>query len=247
MNESAAYEGYKKKLEGICDENHLIYTLSVQGYPITLTIKPVQGLEEQMTLLAMADEKPFNNPDATITFIMEDGVLTYKMSERFTIGDALFNKIKNLFKKLHFCYLMMFHRDVTEKGLLSVPYEPTHPEETNEKLTETLEEPDDEEDAEDPADTETPDFPDDLMEADAADKSGSEGLTRMEWLVKSATDYVRQTGKCFLPDLQRKFTLGYSEAARLIEALEDAGVVGDPAPGGGRTVLPFDEEGENND
>lgn len=241
MNESAAYEGYKKKLEGICDENHLIYTLSVQGYPITLTIKPVQGLEEQMTLLAMADEKPFNNPDATITFIMEDGVLTYKMSERFTIGDALFNKIKNLFKKLHFCYLMMFHRDVTEKQLLRVPYEPTLPEETNEKITETLEEPDDPEDNDDP--TETPDFPDGLME-DAAEEDITV-MTRDEWLLKSATAYVRETGKVTVSMLQKKFTLGFAEASRLVDRLEEAGVIGGYNGSGPREVLPYEEAGEN--
>ena len=241
MNESAAYEGYKKKLEGICDENHLIYALSVQGYPITLTIKPVQGLEEQMTLLAMADEKPFNNPDATITFIMEDGVLTYTMSERFTIGDALFNKIKNLFKKLHFCYLMMFHRDVTEKHLLRVPYEPTLPEETNEKITETLEEPDDPEDNDDP--TETPDFPDGLME-DAAEEDITV-MTRDEWLLKSATAYVRETGKVTVSMLQKKFTLGFAEASRLVDRLEEAGVIGGYNGSGPREVLPYEEAGEN--
>lgn len=244
MNEAAAYEGYKKKLEGICDENDLIYQLSVKGYPITLTIKPVQGMEEQMTLLAIADEKPFNNPDATIMFIMEDGVLTYKMSERFTIGDALFGKIKNLFKKLHFCYLMMFHRDVTEKGLLRAPYEPSLPEASNEKLGEPLEEFEDE-DAEETSDTETPDFPEELLEEPDGEESTE--MTHAEWLLSSATAYVRETGKCVLADLQRKYTIGYAEAARLIEALEDAGVVGEPAPGGGRVVLPFDAEGKDDD
>ena len=245
MNEAAAYEGYKKKLEGICDENDLVYTLSVKGYPITLTIKPVQGLEEQMTLLALADEKPYNNPDATIQFIMEDGVLTYKMSERFTIGDALFNKIKNLFKKLHFCYLMMFHRDVTEKNLLRAPYEPALPEESNEKLTETLEEPDGEDEDGDPAGTDAPDFPDDLMEDGAENGSGSEGVTREEWLLKSATDYVRETGKVTVASLQKKFTLSYSEAGRLVDRLEEAGVIGGYNGSGPREVLPYEEAGEN--
>ena len=241
MNESAAYEGYKKKLEGICDENQLIYTLSVKGYPITLTIKPVQGLEEQMTLLAMADEKPFNNPDATITFIMEDGVLTYKMSERFTIGDALFNKIKNLFKKLHFCYLMMFHRDVTEKGLLRVPYEPTPPEETNEKLTETLEEPEDTEDGGELSDV--PDFPVGMMEEPDGEEDTE--MTRDEWLLKAATTYVRKTGKVTVSMLQKKFALGFAEASRLIDRLEETGVIGEYNGSGPREVLTYEEDGEN--
>ena len=140
MSESAKYEAYKKKLEGICDENDLIPSLSVKSYPITLTIRPLQGLEEQMTMLEEADEKPFNSPDASIVFFVKDGDLTYKMSERFTIGDALFSKIKNLFRNLHFTYLQMFHRDVTEKGLLKTPYAPYVPEEPDEKYAEPLEE-----------------------------------------------------------------------------------------------------------
>lgn len=165
MNEAAKYEGYKKKLDGICDENDLVYSLNTKTYPITLTIRPLQGIAEQMSMLEMADEKPFNSPDASIVFFVKDGDLIYKMSERFTIGDALFSKIKNLLRNLHFTYLQMFHRDVTEKDLLRQPYAPTAPTDTNEPITEPLEEYEDEEDAADEeTETETPDFPDDMLE-----------------------------------------------------------------------------------
>ena len=164
MNESAKYEGYKKKLDGICDENDLIYTLNTKTYPITLTIRPLQGVAEQMSMLEMADEKPFNSPDASIVFFVKDGDLIYKMSERFTIGDALFGKIRNLFRNLHATYLQMFHRDVTEKDLLRQPYAPTAPTDTNEPYEEPLEEYEEDEDEGDA--TETPDFPDDMLEED---------------------------------------------------------------------------------
>lgn len=239
MNESAAYEGYKKKLEGICDKNNLTYTLSVGGYPITLTIRPVQGMEEQMTMLAMADEEPYNDSDATIVLVIEDGALSYKMSKRFTINKTTFDKITNLFKKLHFCYLQMFHRNVTEKGLLRVPYTPTPPDESNEPITETLEGYESEE--EQPA--ETPDFPDDLMDEDPAD---SDVMSIDEYLLKRATEYVRQEGHVNLNMLCSEFNISYSKAGTLIEALTDAGVISQQTGlGGMREVLPYEEDADN--
>ena len=38
--EADKYEGFRQKLENICDENGLLYTVSTEGYPITLTISP---------------------------------------------------------------------------------------------------------------------------------------------------------------------------------------------------------------
>ncbi len=239
MNESAAYEGYKKKLEGICDKNNLTYTLSVSGYPITLTIRPVQGMEEQMTMLAMADEEPYNDSDATIVIVIEDGALSYKMSKRFTINKTTFDKITNLFKKLHFCYLQMFHRDVTEKGLLRTPYTPAPPEETNEPINETLEVPDDPEST----DGETPDFPDDLMDdQDVA----PDVMSIDEYLLKRATAFVRKEGHVNLNMLCSEFNISYSKAGTLIEALTDAGVISQQTGlGGMREVLPYEEDADN--
>lgn len=43
MNESGKYEVYRKKLDGICEENGLTYALRTSRYPCTLTIKPLGG------------------------------------------------------------------------------------------------------------------------------------------------------------------------------------------------------------
>lgn len=101
MSEISKYEAYKKKLQGICDENNLVYRFRQDQYPITLTIKSISGVEEQMTMLEEAEDKGFTSPDAAIVFTIKDGVLTYKTHKTFTIGDALFSKIKNLFKNMH--------------------------------------------------------------------------------------------------------------------------------------------------
>ena len=99
MSELTKYEAYKKKLEGICDENDLQYRLRMDTYPMSMTISP-----------------------------------------RFTIGEALFSKLRNLFRNLHYTYLQMFHRDVTEKDLLRAPYKLPSPEtDSNEPITEPLE------------------------------------------------------------------------------------------------------------
>ena len=99
--EADKYEGFRQKLENICDENGLLYTFSTEGYPITLTISPQQGIGAQISMLEMAEDKPFNSPDARIQFFMEDGDLIIKTSERFTLSEALFTKLKNLFLKMH--------------------------------------------------------------------------------------------------------------------------------------------------
>ena len=162
MNESAKLEAYKKKLEGICDANDLQYRLSMDTYPISMTISPVGGMDAQIMMLEMADENtPCNSVDAKLVFTMRDGDLTYRMSERFTISDNLFSKLRNLFRNIHRTYLQMFHRDVIERGLLSVPYVPSNPDtDSNEREDEPLEEYEPEETPD------VPDFPDDLMEGE---------------------------------------------------------------------------------
>lgn len=119
MSEISKYESYQKKLQGICDENNLVYRFRHDTYTITLTIRPVSGVEEQLSLLEAAEDNGYTSPDASIVFAYKDGVLIYKISETFTIGDALFAKIKNLFKNLHYCWLQYFFRDIIERGVLA--------------------------------------------------------------------------------------------------------------------------------
>jgi S-DNA-T family DNA segregation ATPase FtsK/SpoIIIE len=62
-------------------------------------------------------------------------------------------------------------------------------------------------------------------------------------LIEQAISIVRQTQRASASLLQRRLRIGYPRAARLLDQLEDMGVVG-PSQGGGkeRDVLPFDEE-----
>jgi hypothetical protein len=118
MRELDKYNVLKEKLQGICDENNLTYSIQNRTYPFLMTVKPLGGMDAQQTMLEGMDngETGYISPDASLVFAYRDGVLNYKISETFTISDALFTKIKNLCKKLHDMWMMHFYRDVIECG-----------------------------------------------------------------------------------------------------------------------------------
>ncbi|MDR1246116.1 MAG: hypothetical protein LBK57_03710 [Clostridiales Family XIII bacterium] len=128
MSEYYKYEAYKKKLQGICDENNLIFRFQRDAYPITLTICPNAGMSEQTGMEGIIGEDDHSSPDAAIEFAYDGGVLTYKTSETFVIDDALFSKIKNLYKNMHAMWLQFFFREIFKKitsGALSMEDFPT--------------------------------------------------------------------------------------------------------------------------
>jgi S-DNA-T family DNA segregation ATPase FtsK/SpoIIIE len=68
-------------------------------------------------------------------------------------------------------------------------------------------------------------------------------------LVTKAIDYVRQSQRCSASLLQRHFRIGYPRAARLVDELEELGVIG-PGQGGGRerdVLVERDEGDEENE
>ena len=119
MNEIGKYGVLKEKLQGICDENDLTFAIHNKKYPFYMTVKALSGTDAQMSMLEDAGENNdtgYISPEAVIVFAYKDGDLTYKMSETINISDALFNKIKNLFKKMYACYMAYYFRDRTENG-----------------------------------------------------------------------------------------------------------------------------------
>ena len=125
MNESGKFEVYKKKLQGLCDEHSLVYRFRKDRYPITLTFQTTGDISGQMSMLEAAEEDGYRSPDATLVFAFKDGELVYRISETFTISDALFSKLKNLFKNMHSVWLQYFFRDVIEHKTLSQEQMPT--------------------------------------------------------------------------------------------------------------------------
>ena len=97
-------------------ESKLTYSMQLNRYPCTLTIKPVGGMDAQISMLE-DDAANYISPDASIVLAYIDGDLSIRVSETFTIGDPLLQKIKNLFKNLYTTWTQYFFRDVMERGL----------------------------------------------------------------------------------------------------------------------------------
>ena len=117
MREIDKYGVLKEKLQGICDENNLTYTIQNHKYPFLMVIKPLGGVDAQQTMLEGMDDAGgtgYISPDASLVFAYQDGDLSYKISETWTISENLFNKLKNLFKKMHSLWMQYFFRDVYE-------------------------------------------------------------------------------------------------------------------------------------
>jgi S-DNA-T family DNA segregation ATPase FtsK/SpoIIIE len=66
-----------------------------------------------------------------------------------------------------------------------------------------------------------------------------------DFLLKKAIELVRGEGRASTSRLQRKLRIGFPRAARLMEELEQKGIVG-PGEGGGREreVNPYSDEPE---
>jgi S-DNA-T family DNA segregation ATPase FtsK/SpoIIIE len=63
-------------------------------------------------------------------------------------------------------------------------------------------------------------------------------------LLNDAIDTVRREGRASVSMLQRRMRIGYTRAARLMETMEEKGIVGSPEHGTGvREVLDYGEAG----
>ena len=221
MSEITKYEAQKKKLDGLCEEHDLVYRLRKNQYPITLTIRPIQGTAEQISLLEKAEGEDYISPNASMKWIFEDGELTSKVEGgTFTISKVLRTKIENIFLKMISFWQQYFFQYLITAGIVTERNMPVI----------------DEMDADDSGD-------EDIDDEEAEDLSDGEDPD--EDLITAATLLVRQENKATVSLLQRRLKLGYSKAARLIDMLEEAGVVGPYRGSEPREVLPADvpEEG----
>ena len=207
MSEISMYEAQKKKLQGLCDEHDLVYRFIKDRYPITLTIKPVQGVEAQMSMLEDVEEVGYRSPDASMTWIFEDGVLETKVTGgTFTISKTLRGKIENVLVKMISYWQQYFFRDVMEKNALRPGVMPVIDE-------------DEADDSEDPA---MPDGAEPLeeYEDDGELPDDAEAPDDDDPEVKEAIRIVRVENKATASLLQRRMNIGYAKAARLLDALE---------------------------
>ena len=252
MSESTKYDAQKKKLDGLCEEHDLTYRLKHDRYPITLTIKPLTGMDQQLDMLADAENKDYISQDASMVIYRKDGELATKITGTFTISEALRNKFKNIYVKVSDFWLQYFFRQVMENNLLQRAQLPV--------IDEDEAEDDEDEDVSDLDDGEVE--PEDEEEEDADDHDPAEALDDLdvdeilpddpdagedattEDLVTAATQLVRMENKASITLLQRRLKIGYSRATRIMQALEDLGVVGPYNGSEPREVLPCDVPAE---
>lgn len=118
MSEISMYEAQKKKLQGLCDEHDLTYRFIKDAYPIQLIIKPIQGMDAQITMLEAVEDTGYISPEASMTWIFRDGVLETKVTGgTFTISKTLRTKIESVLTKMINYWQQYFFRDVLEKTL----------------------------------------------------------------------------------------------------------------------------------
>lgn len=229
MSEIFMYEAQKKKMQGLCDEHDLVYRFAKDKYPIVFTIRPAQGMDAQISMLENVEEVGYRSPDASMSWIFEDGVLTTKVTGgTFTISKVLRTKIESILVKMITYWQQFFFRDVLEKNALRSGLMPVIDEdEANDPPdgAEPLEEFDDDEDAQ------LVDDDEDLLADD-------------DPRIAEAIAVVRAENKATTALLQRRLNIGYAESARIMNTLEDMGVVGPYNGGNPREVLPADEPDE---
>ena len=217
MSEITLYEAQKKKLQGLCDEHELSFRFRKDSYPSTLTISPLQGMDEQLSMLENVEKVGYRSPDSTMTWIFEDGNLTTKVSGgTFTISKVLRTKIESVLLKMISYWQQYFFRDVIEKDALRKGMMPVI----------------NEDEADDPPDGAEP-----LEEFDDEEET----LVVDDELISQAISLVRAENKATTSMLQRRLNIGYARAARLMDELEKQGIVGPYKGSDPRDVLPADE------
>lgn len=159
-----------------------------------------------MSMLETASEDSYISPDAYLLFTMKDGVLVYRMSKTFTIEDALFGKIKNIFKNMHSYYCQFFFRELIESGRLNA---------IGGKMPEIPE-----------TEAKEPDLPPeaepleevDAEELDDAEEPAADELTK-------ATEIARQNGGVTQAMLEQQMGVTAEKAIALLDDMESAGVI----------------------
>ena len=226
MSDISKYEAQKKKLEGLCEEHDFTFRLRKETWPITLTISPLQGMAEQMSMLEEADGSDYISPNASLTWIFDDGDVTSRVEGgTFTMPKTLESKFVNIFKKMVAFWQMYFFRYLVQNGFV-----------TRGKHMPVIDENDAPEDEDEQAEPEDLEDPDNVT----AFPAGEEEKEVSEDLIKAATQLVRHENKATMSLLQRRLNIGYAEAGRLIQKLEDLGVVGPYKGNRPREVLPYD-------
>ena len=221
MSEISKYEAQKKKLEGLCEEHDFTFRFKKDVYPITLTISPLQGAAEQLSMLEEAGGPEYISPNASMTWIFAEGDVTAKVEGgTFTMPKTLESKFVNIFKKMVSFWQQYFFRNLIESGIIN---------RRNMPIISEADADDDEDEVQEQAPDNVTEFPDTSGE-DAPEDD----------LFAAAKQLVKAENKATIALLQRRLKIGYAAASRLMDRLEEEGVVGPYRGNQPREVLAAD-------
>ena len=244
MSEITLYEAQAKKMQGICDEHNLTYRFLKDRYPIIFIIRPIQGMDAQISMLEAVEEAGYISPEAEMMWSFKDGALETRVTGgTFTISKTLRTKIESILMKMITYWQQYFFKDVLEKHSLAAGMMPVISEEeaADDEYEEDAEGINEEAEAEMDDVNELEDADDEL--GDTADNSGAAD----DDLYDQAVSIVRMENKATVSLLQRRLNVGYARAARIMELLEENGIVGPYAGSNPREVLPADEPDDMED
>ena len=250
MSEISSYEAQVKKMQGLCEEHNLVYRFRKERYPMTFTIKPSHAMDAQMSMLENVEDEGYISPDASMTWIFDDGVLETKVrGGTFTISKTTRTKIENILIKMITFWQQYFFRTVIENRMLperkipTIDDEALWPEEA-EPFPDDSED-DDSEDEIGDADCESgsgaPDDGSEYTEGNTAESLGDALVSLEDAEIKEVARIVRAANGASCSLLQREMGIDGAKAVRLLEALETLGVVGPFNGSRPREVLPYDE------
>lgn len=251
MSEISMYEAQKKKMEGLCNEHELTFRFQKDTYPMIFTVKSTGGVGAQMSMMENVEEVGYRSPDASMTWIFEDGNLQTKVTGgTFTISKTLRTKIENILIKMITYWQQYFFRDVIQRDALKDGMQPEIDESDandTDVVSDGVDLPEGAEPLEayedEAVDGESADLPD--LGGEDVDSDGGEaqgGVTEEE--IAQAISIIRMENKASVSLLQRRMNIGYATAAKIIDALEERGVIGPYNGSQPREVLPFDEPDE---
>lgn len=228
MSVADKFKGQKQKLENLCEERHYSYKLDLNAPVMALTLRPLQGMYEQLSMLEAAEDGEDRiSPDAYMQFWEKEGVYGTTSSGKFPMDDSQRKKIMTIFTKLNIFYCQFFRTEcigmqAVRKGLMPEIEEDGEGEGEESKSTDVAAE-----------DLDSGEFEED----DEGPNDGEED----DSLIRQATFIVRNENACSTALLQRRLKLGYVKALHLVNLLEQRGIVGPYQGGGSREVLPYDQ------
>lgn len=118
MTEELKYMKLKSSLENFCQKEGFSCKFVYDTYPMLLSVRPLQGVYDQISLLEKAEDGNRISQDAVLTFSRVDGEIVTKILGTFTLPDKKFQTLKNFFKQLSNLYLQFFHRTIVQMEIL---------------------------------------------------------------------------------------------------------------------------------